>query len=207
MLRSLVRLSREAFAVTWRYADVGDLPTALYVPMPGGDVYGQARAEVRAFLELQRLAGSDRRGFTTDLEATYRLLGRAPLEYYGWMVRDDGTSFSALVVCHPQQVVLGIVDEGTVERVRHQPHRQGPALRRRAHPGRPPPRRAGSGQLHRPRTRPHRVLHQQQQQRRVHHRPARHVRGDRAPTRADPHAPDRHYLQVNAGSQGGINLR
>jgi EspG family len=115
VLRSPVRLSREAFAVTWRYADVGDLPTALYVPMPGEDVHGQARAEVRAFLELQRLAGSDRRGFTTDLEATYRLLGRAPLEYYGWMVRDDGTSFSALVVCHPQQVVLGIVDEGTVE--------------------------------------------------------------------------------------------
>lgn len=115
MLRLPLRLSADTFALTWRHAEVGDQPAPLYVPTAGADAYGAAHAEIAAFTELKQLAGRDLRGFTTDLEAMYGLLCRAPLEYYGWMLRADGTGRSALVACHPQQAVRAVLDGDVVE--------------------------------------------------------------------------------------------
>lgn len=118
MLRLPVRLSLETFAVTWRYADVGELPDPLYVPVPGGpggDVFESAHAEIEAFAELRELAGGDRRGFTADLEGIYRMLAGAPEEYYGWAVRGDGGGTSALLACHGGRAVLAVLDDHGIE--------------------------------------------------------------------------------------------
>ncbi|WP_040587997.1 ESX secretion-associated protein EspG [Sciscionella marina] len=117
MLRLPVRLSAETFAVTWRYAKVGELPDALYVPMPGGeqdDPYASAHAELAAFAELRELAGEDRRGFTADLEGVYQMLAGAQEEYFAWIIGTNGFGVSALLACHGGHAMLAVLDGNTV---------------------------------------------------------------------------------------------
>ncbi|MGH3436187.1 MAG: ESX secretion-associated protein EspG [Sciscionella sp.] len=115
MLRSTVRLSAATFAVTWALTDgVGDLPNPLFVPMPGTTARQRAAAQGAAMDELRQGGGREVERFAERLESTYRLLARADTECYGWIVRTDGSDYSAVVACRGGRAVLGVLEDDAV---------------------------------------------------------------------------------------------
>jgi hypothetical protein len=105
-----LRMSTEAFAITWLEFDKLEMPAAVFVPTWAADDYELAQRSFRAAAELEPVIGADREDFFAELEAVYRSLTTAPLEYTARIQRDDGSSFGVLVACQGRKAVRCIVD-------------------------------------------------------------------------------------------------
>lgn len=105
-----LRMSTEAFAATWLEFEDLDMPAAVFVPTWADDDEELARRMLRAATELEPIVGTDRREFFAELEAVYRSLTTAPLDYSARVVREDGSSFGIFLACHGRKAVRCIVD-------------------------------------------------------------------------------------------------
>lgn len=110
VLRAPVSMSVAAYDVLWTKLELGDKPTPLFVPSPGATRAERAAIETEAALELHRIGLADTRGVHPDLQAAARLLARAPQEFYGWVVRSDGTTIGAMVASDDTHAVLAVLD-------------------------------------------------------------------------------------------------
>lgn len=118
-------MSASTFAVSWLYADgVENMPSALYVPV-GTEPEQCARDYVAALAELCGLVGSEQEPdeLGDDLTEMFRALVTAPIEYFGWAVRPDGSHFGLHVASHQHNGVLGLLDGDLVELVTIRPDR------------------------------------------------------------------------------------
>ncbi|WP_020497587.1 ESX secretion-associated protein EspG [Sciscionella marina] len=109
-----LHLSASTFALTWDFAeDVGELPTPLFALYEGTTDDEVLRSTVGAYQELFR-GGAFDEAFANELERVYQALSGPPLEYYGYVAREDGTTFSVFVACHDRYAYLAVLDGDVV---------------------------------------------------------------------------------------------
>ncbi|WP_031468757.1 ESX secretion-associated protein EspG [Sciscionella sediminilitoris] len=113
-LRFPLHLSREVFAWSWDVSDnVGELPAPLFTLYKGTTSEEAVGSAVQAYQELFG-GGEFDEEFANELEQVYQALSGPPLEYYGYVARDDGTTFNVFVACHDRYAYLAVLDGDVV---------------------------------------------------------------------------------------------
>jgi ESX secretion-associated protein EspG len=107
-------MSAATFEVLWHAQGLGDMPTALFVPVHGSNV-AERKQVLRATLDELRGRGlAEGPDLRPDVTAAFQLLQKPVDEFYGWMVRPDNTVLSVFVAVRDQQAVQAVLDNDRV---------------------------------------------------------------------------------------------
>jgi hypothetical protein len=112
VVRHQVAISARGYAVAWAAEDLGPQHPALLAPLHEEGAPLVERIE-RAAAELERSNLFDRRGgLHPDLLATFGLLARPSVEFYGWIATErPPANFSAVAAARGNDAVLAVLDE------------------------------------------------------------------------------------------------